>query len=132
MVEGKLINDIKLTARKVHLLSYLHCTSSFEARIVSLSANQVAVNKMTPGPILDHSSSQNGNHVNGKSAYPQPLQPSGTLDQFKFEDTTPTIGREFLGVNIVDDLLNAGEDANARLRDLAITSEPSSTNPRDI
>lgn len=57
----------------------------------------------------------------GKRSYPEPLKLSGALNQFAFEDTTPTIGREFLNVNIVDDLLN-GPDAEERLRDLAITS----------
>ncbi|KAK1067033.1 hypothetical protein LTR12_010697 [Friedmanniomyces endolithicus] len=36
-----------------------------------------------------------------------PLRPSGALDRFKHEDTTPVIGREYPQVNIVDDLLNA-------------------------
>ena len=53
--------------------------------------------------------------------YPEPLKLSGALDHFKHEDTTPIIGREFIGVNIVDDLLN-GENADERLRDIAITS----------
>ncbi|KAF2702763.1 taurine catabolism dioxygenase [Pleomassaria siparia CBS 279.74] len=52
--------------------------------------------------------------------YPAPLKKSGALDKFEFEDSTPVIGREFLSVNIVDDLLNA-KDADALLRDLAIT-----------
>jgi hypothetical protein len=53
--------------------------------------------------------------------YPEPLRLSGALDHFTQEETTPVIGREFIGVNIVDDLLNA-ENADERLRDLAITS----------
>jgi hypothetical protein len=53
--------------------------------------------------------------------YPEPLKLSGALDHFTQEETTPVIGREFIGVNIVDDLLNA-ENADERLRDLAITS----------
>jgi hypothetical protein len=53
--------------------------------------------------------------------YPEPLKLSGALDHFKHEDTTPVIGREFFDVNIVDDLLN-GENADERLRDVAITS----------
>jgi hypothetical protein len=56
--------------------------------------------------------------------YPEPLALSGALDHFKHEETTPIIGREFLDVNIVDDLLNA-ENADERLRDLAITSKHS-------
>ncbi|KAF3767304.1 taurine dioxygenase family protein [Cryphonectria parasitica EP155] len=52
--------------------------------------------------------------------YPKPLQLSGALKDFSYEDTTPAIGREFLGVNIVDDVLNAS-NADELLRDLAIT-----------
>ncbi|KUI54602.1 hypothetical protein VP1G_01976 [Cytospora mali] len=51
--------------------------------------------------------------------YPEPLKPSGALDQFEYEDTTPVIGREFLNVNIVDDLMKA-PNSDELLRDLAI------------
>jgi hypothetical protein len=63
--------------------------------------------------------------------YPEPLTLSGALDNFKYEETTPVIGREFIGVDIVDDILNA-ENANERLRDLAITSTqtPQGCSPR--
>ena len=54
--------------------------------------------------------------------YRRPLELSGALDKFSYEDTTPEIGREFLNVNIVDDLIKA-ENADEVLRDLAITSE---------
>lgn len=54
-------------------------------------------------------------------SFPQPLKQSGALEQFKFEETTPVIGREFLNVNIVDDILNAS-NADELIRDLAITS----------
>ncbi|KAJ5082536.1 hypothetical protein N7532_011579 [Penicillium argentinense] len=54
------------------------------------------------------------------SSYPAPLQLSGALDKFSFEETTPAIGREFHNVNIVDDLLNA-PNADELVRDLAIT-----------
>ena len=57
--------------------------------------------------------------------YAEPLKLSGALDHFKHEETTPIIGREFIDVNIVDDLLNA-ENADERLRDLAITSKQTS------
>jgi len=60
-----------------------------------------------------------------ESTHRKPLELSGALDKFQFEDTTPEIGREFLNVNIVDDLLQA-EDADAVLRDLAITGAPPS------
>lgn len=77
---------------------------------------------MAPGIIDDDVAS---NTFPAKDAsqpqYQAPLKLSGALDQFKHEETTPVIGREFIGVNIVDDLLNA-ENAEERLRDLAITS----------
>ena len=53
--------------------------------------------------------------------YPEPLKLSGALDQFDYEDTTPVIGREFINVNIVDDLLKA-PNSDERIRDLAINS----------
>lgn len=56
-------------------------------------------------------------------SYPQPQRKSDALDsKFKFEETTPVIGREYSGVNIVDDILNAS-DADSLIHDLAITSE---------
>jgi hypothetical protein len=56
-------------------------------------------------------------------AYPRkPLELSGALQGFRFEETTPTIGREYLDVDIVNDILNS-ENADALIRDLAITSE---------
>lgn len=55
------------------------------------------------------------------NSFPKPLNLSGALEKFEYEETTPAIGREYLGVNIVDDLLNAS-DADDVLRDLAITS----------
>lgn len=69
----------------------------------------------------------NGKHeANGgaaKSEYRQPLRKVGTLDaNFKFEEVTPVIGREYPTANIVDDLLNA-QNADELLRDLAITSK---------
>lgn len=71
----------------------------------------------------------NGKHeANGgtaKSEYRQPLRKVGTLDaNFKFEEVTPVIGREYPTANIVDDLLNA-QKADELLRDLAITSKSS-------
>lgn len=59
----------------------------------------------------------------------KPLKPSGALDKFKYEDTTPEIGREFLDVNIVDDLWNA-PNADEVLRDLAITSKSRLSSPK--
>jgi hypothetical protein len=54
-------------------------------------------------------------------SFPNPLKQSGALEKFSYEETTPVIGREFLNVNIVDDLLNAS-NADELIRDLAITS----------
>lgn len=53
--------------------------------------------------------------------HPEPLKPSGALDQFNHVEVTPVIGREYPHVNVVDDLLNAG-NSDELLRDLAITS----------
>ncbi|KAH8711933.1 taurine dioxygenase family protein [Phaeosphaeriaceae sp. PMI808] len=54
-------------------------------------------------------------------SYPPPLKKAGTLDkEFKFEDATPVIGREYPEINIVNDILNAA-DADDLIRDLAIT-----------
>ena len=75
---------------------------------------------MAPG-ILAESNGENGYHkpqANSESQHREPLKLSGALDGFKYEDTTPVIGREFFDVNIVDDILTSEE----RIRDLAITS----------
>lgn len=52
----------------------------------------------------------------------EPLQLSGAFDAFRFEETTPTIGREYLDVDVVNDILLA-DNADALVRDLAITSK---------
>lgn len=51
----------------------------------------------------------------------EPLLPSGALDKFKYEESTPVIGREYVDVNLVNDIINA-ENADDLIRDLAITS----------
>lgn len=51
----------------------------------------------------------------------KPLTLFGALDTFRYEETTPLIGREYLDVDIVKDILES-EDADALIRDLAITS----------
>jgi len=57
-----------------------------------------------------------------KSRNPGPLKKNGVLDAtFEFDDVTPTIGREYLTAQIVEDILNA-PNADDLLRDLAITS----------
>lgn len=50
----------------------------------------------------------------------KPLKYTGTLDSFKHQDMTPTIGREYEGLQ-VRDLLRWGDDM---IRDLAVTSQP--------
>lgn len=55
-----------------------------------------------------------------KGSQPAGLKPTGLADQLEFDDITPAIGREFAGVNIVDDILN-GPNSDELLRDLAIT-----------
>jgi hypothetical protein len=48
-----------------------------------------------------------------------PLELSGALAKFPFEETTPEIGREYNDVNIVNDLMN-DENADDLLRNPAI------------
>ncbi|KAJ8107203.1 hypothetical protein ONZ43_g6809 [Nemania bipapillata] len=57
--------------------------------------------------------------TNGAS-YPKPLKLSGALEKFEFDDSTPSIGREYPKLNIVDDILNA-PNADELIRDLGIT-----------
>ncbi|KAH7381437.1 hypothetical protein DE146DRAFT_637174 [Phaeosphaeria sp. MPI-PUGE-AT-0046c] len=59
--------------------------------------------------------------VNGAQTYAIPLKKIGALDdKFKFEETTPVIGREYPELNLVKDVLNAF-NADELIRDLAIT-----------
>ena len=60
-------------------------------------------------------------NLSEQAQYPSPLCFNGALDKFDSEDTTPAIGREFINVNIVDDLLNA-PNSDELIQDLAITS----------
>ncbi|KAK0911938.1 hypothetical protein LTR91_010059 [Friedmanniomyces endolithicus] len=77
---------------------------------------------MAPGLLSDQPShSVLAEDGNGHGTEREPLRPSGALDRFKHEDTTPVIGREYPSVNIVDDLLDA-ENADELVRDLAINS----------
>jgi hypothetical protein len=50
------------------------------------------------------------------------LELSGALSPFHFEESTPTIGREYFDVDIVNDILDS-KDRDALVRDLAITSK---------
>ncbi|KAF2646033.1 taurine dioxygenase family protein [Massarina eburnea CBS 473.64] len=72
---------------------------------------------MAPG-ILSDGIATNDARVNEHA--PQPFKPTGVLDKFEYEDSTPIIGREFPKLNIVDDLLNAS-NADELLRELAVT-----------
>lgn len=71
-------------------------------------------------PAIDEPVQALPTHIKGQASYPKPLKLTGALDKFTYDDTTPTIGREFSNINIVDDLLNA-ENADELIRDLAIT-----------
>jgi hypothetical protein len=51
----------------------------------------------------------------------EPLKLSGALDHFESFDVTPTIGREFIGVNLAKWLKASNSDDI--IRDLAITSK---------
>jgi hypothetical protein len=56
------------------------------------------------------------------SNHKEPLKLSGALDHFESFDVTPTIGREFVGVNLAKWLRAPNSDE--LIRDLAITSNP--------
>ncbi|KAK1093979.1 hypothetical protein LTR48_001242 [Friedmanniomyces endolithicus] len=76
---------------------------------------------MAPGLLSDlPSHSVPAVHGNAPGNEHEPLKPSGALDRFEHEDTTPVIGREYPHVNIVDDLLNV-ENADELVKDLAIS-----------
>lgn len=62
-----------------------------------------------------------GSVPNNETSYPVPLKSTGALDKFEFADATPSIGREYPKVNIVDDLLNA-PNADELVRELGIAS----------
>ena len=76
--------------------------------------------------------SPEANQLDGHDAHTQrdyniptlkPLTASGVLDAtFSFEETTPSIGREYFSVNIVHDILNASNSEDL-IRDLAITGK---------
>ncbi|KAI1406956.1 taurine catabolism dioxygenase [Hypoxylon sp. FL1857] len=75
---------------------------------------------MAPAATSDEIPQGLSSHIKSTVSYPSPLSVTGALEKFSYEDTTPAIGREFLNVNIVDDLLNAS-NADDLIRDLAIT-----------
>lgn len=59
-----------------------------------------------------------GGHPSARSRLLKPLLFSGSLDNFKHQDLTSVIGREFENLQVTD-LLEWGDDI---IRDLAITS----------
>ena len=59
-----------------------------------------------------------GGHESARSRLLKPLAYSGSLDNFKHQESTPAIGREYEGLQ-VRDLLKWGDEM---IRDLAITS----------
>jgi hypothetical protein len=61
-------------------------------------------------------------HHGHHSHHKEPLKLSGALDHFESFDVTPTIGREFVGVNLAKWLRAPNSDE--LIRDLAITSNP--------
>ncbi|KAF2125897.1 TfdA family taurine catabolism dioxygenase TauD [Dothidotthia symphoricarpi CBS 119687] len=58
-----------------------------------------------------------GGHPDARTRLREPLSYSGSLDDFKHQDLTPVIGREFEGLQVTD-LLKWGDE---RIRDLAVT-----------
>jgi hypothetical protein len=69
-------------------------------------------------PETEHKHHHHGQHSNHK----EPLKLSGALDHFESFDVTPTIGREFVGVNLAKWLRAPNSDE--LIQDLAITSNP--------
>jgi hypothetical protein len=57
----------------------------------------------------------------------EPLKLSGALDQFKYFDSTPVIGREFVDVDLAEWLRAPNSDE--LIRDLAITSKKACSIP---
>jgi hypothetical protein len=57
----------------------------------------------------------------GKSLLKEPLKYSGSLDQFPYEDLTPSIGTEFSSATQLSQLLQS-DDADKFIKDLAILS----------
>lgn len=70
--------------------------------------------------ILANQVEANGLSSYNKALAREPLKPSGVLDTFAWEDTTPVMGREYPKLNIVDNILSA-ENAEALLMELALT-----------
>jgi hypothetical protein len=61
-----------------------------------------------------------GGHEQAKPSISQPLEYSGSLDSFSYLDSTPVIGREYTGLQVVDIL--SSPECDRLIRDLAVTS----------
>tara|TARA_R110002060_G_scaffold20356_1_gene27711 strand:+ start:1172 stop:1423 length:252 start_codon:yes stop_codon:yes gene_type:complete len=62
-----------------------------------------------------------GDHEKARRQSTKPLVYSGSLDSFKHNDFTPSIGREIPGLQI--EKILTSPDADTLIRDLAITGE---------
>ena len=62
-----------------------------------------------------------GGHEAARPRLTQPLRYSGSLDKYTHQDVTPVIGRDFVGLQVVD-LLNSPE-SDRLIQDLAVTSK---------
>jgi hypothetical protein len=60
-----------------------------------------------------------GGHEQAKPSISQPLEYSGSLDSFSYLDSTPVIGREYTGLQVVDIL--SSPECDRLIRDLAVT-----------
>lgn len=60
-----------------------------------------------------------GGNATARSRLLEPLVYSGSLDNYKYQDLTPVIGREFEGLQVTD-LLQASD---AVIKDLAVTGQ---------
>lgn len=121
LTRNKLLHSTLLPLPIPHLPHH-HSQSTHSVKPYT-NTQRMAPAATTTIPIHSSSSIDNEGISTKKTAsYPVPLKLGNALDGLEWEDTTPVIGREFIGVNIVDDILNA-PNADERLRDLAITSE---------
>jgi hypothetical protein len=71
-------------------------------------------------PTFDPTGHQQSQTATADPTFPTPLKLSGVLDAYEHFDLTPTIGREFPKVNLVEFL--SAPNSDELLRDVAITS----------
>ena len=77
---------------------------------------------------IDHQVSL-AEHAVARQVGSKPVRSTGVLDSLAHEDLTPAIGRSYRNVNIIDDIMSA-EDADDRLRELALVSKFASLRTR--